>query len=123
MSWIGFLDAATIGGVLGSVIPSIIGLAIYICQFYLKVKQKGWKNLNEQDWRELGLEVEKEFNLISSALKTTCEHHCCEHCQKTSANLITQVQEVHTQLSKSKTNLMERANVQVQKNLTPPNSK
>lgn len=123
MSLIEFLDAATIGGVLGSVIPSVIGLAFYICQFYLKVKQKGWRNLNEQDWRELGLEVEKEFNLISSALKTTCEKHCCEHCQKASPNLITQVQGVTDQLTKSKSNLMERANVQVQKNLTPPNTK
>ncbi|AHC40053.1 hypothetical protein OVS_03775 [Mycoplasma ovis str. Michigan] len=119
MSFIQFLDASVIGSVLGSVIPSVIGFAAYLCNFFLKLKQKGWRNLNEQDWKELGQQIEKEFNLVSSVFKSTHENHCCEHCQKSSEKLLQDVQKVKDQIDQSRSNLMTRANDKVAENLPP----
>lgn len=117
------MDATVIGSVLGSVIPSVLGFAVYICNFYLKIKQKGWRNLNEQDWRELGVQIEKEFNLVSSVLKIAKEHRCCEHCQKTQDKLVQQVEDVQAQITKAKDNLITKANTKVEENLTPPSKR
>ncbi|CCE66546.1 hypothetical protein [Candidatus Mycoplasma haematominutum] len=108
-------DGTTIGWVLGTVIPSILGFATYVCKLILDVKQKGWKNLNQEDWKQIGESIEKEFALVYNAVNK--DHYYCEHCQKQCSGMQDRVHKLGEQISQSKDSLLKQTKDQVEKNI------
>ncbi|ADX97578.1 hypothetical protein [Mycoplasma suis] len=79
-----FLNGPVIGGVLGSVIPVVIGIAYYVCKFIIQVKQDGWRNISAEEWKEFARNIESEIDLFVNGNKKMNFH--CEHCAQQCSN-------------------------------------
>ncbi|AFO51605.1 hypothetical protein MHLP_00125 [Candidatus Mycoplasma haematolamae str. Purdue] len=105
-SWVAIVST------LGTVIPSVIGAAIAICNFIIKAKQKGWRNINEEEWREFGQTLEKDFNSVLFAIASQNTH--CDQCKQKNSKLNNQVAMLSHKVNQTRDKLVGHTNTKVE---------
>lgn len=103
---------------MGGVIPFVIGLAYYICQFIIKAKHEGWKNVSVEEWKEFGRNIEGGIEgILGSASKVPKVDLHCEECKKRAEEMNNYIESLNQKVEALRSKLMNHVSSRVESTL------